>query len=126
VLAALAEVDATATDAVVGRTPARVGRVAVALPVAGLDEVAEAVTAAFAGLPGEERRPFRGHLTIGRLRRVGRWPAAGVGVLDAEVRWPVASVALVRSQLGGGRPARYEVLARQPLRSLQPPAWRGG
>jgi 2'-5' RNA ligase len=114
--AALAAVDAAATEAVVGRTPGRVGHVALALPVAGLDEVSGAVATAFAGLPGEERRRFRGHLTIGRLRRVGRWPAAGVGVLEADVRWPVTAVALVRSHLGGGRPARYEVLARQPLR----------
>jgi 2'-5' RNA ligase len=115
-LAALSAVDAAATEAAVGRTPARVGRVAIAVPVGGLDLVAAAVATAFAGLPGEEERRFRGHLTIGRLRRVGRWPVAGVGVLEAEVRWPVASVALVRSHLGGGRPARYEILARQPLR----------
>jgi 2'-5' RNA ligase len=116
VSAALAAVDAAAAEAVVGRVPMRVGPVALALPVGGLDEIAAAVTKAFAGLPGEEARRFRGHLTLGRLRRVGRWPAAGVASLAAEIRWPVTSVALVRSHLGGGLPARYEVLARQPLR----------
>jgi 2'-5' RNA ligase len=115
-VAALEAVDAAAGEAVVGRVPARVGRVAIALPVAGIDEIAAGVATAFAGLPGEEARRFRGHLTVGRLRRVGRWPAAGVGSLPAEVGWPVTSVALVRSHLGGGRPARYEVLARQSLR----------
>jgi 2'-5' RNA ligase len=81
--------------------------------------VAAAVAVAFAGLAGalvgEEGRRFTGHLTLGRLRRQGRWPAAGAGVLPGPIRWRVGSVALVRSHLRTGAPARYEVLARQPL-----------
>jgi len=113
--AALAQIAAASATAVIGRVPKRVGATAMALPVAGLDDVAAAVAAAFTGLPGEERRRFQGHLTIGRLKRTGRWPRDGVGSLPSEVRWTVDHVALVRSHLGGG-PARYEVLAHQPLR----------
>jgi 2'-5' RNA ligase len=101
--------------AVVGRVPRRLGPTAVVLPVDGLDELAAVVGRAFAGLPGEEGRPFTGHLTLGRLRRAGRWPRGGVGPLPAEVSWPVTSVALVESHLEHGSPARYEVLARQSL-----------
>ena len=112
--AALARISAPSSTAVIGRVPKRVGPTAIALGVDGLDDVAAAVDAAFIGLPGEERRRFHGHLTIGRLKRTGRWPRNGVGPLAAELRWSVEEVALVRSHLGGG-PARYEVLARQPL-----------
>ena len=112
--AALGAVTASPATAVVGRTPKRLGPTALVLPVDGLAEVASAVGTAFAALPGEERRPFAGHLTLGRLRRPGRWPAHGVGALAEEVRWYADAVVLVRSQLGGG-PARYDVLARQPL-----------
>lgn len=113
--AALAAVVAAPATAVVGRTPKRLGPTAVVLPVEGVDALADAVARAFAGLPGEELRGFAAHLTLGRLRRPGRWPAAGVGVLAAEVPWAVEEVALVRSHLGGGRAARYETLARQAL-----------
>lgn len=116
---ALAAVVSGPAAAVVGRTPRRLGPTAVVLPVKGLAEVAAAVATAFASLPGEERRPFSGHLTLGRLRRPGRWPRAGVGTLDAELTWPVEEIVLVRSHLGGGHPARYEVLARHPLTNLQ-------
>jgi RNA 2',3'-cyclic 3'-phosphodiesterase len=114
-VAALGDVRGDGTTAVVGRTPRRLGPTAVVLAVEGLGDLASAVATAFVGLPGDERRPFTGHLTLGRLRRPGRWPAGGVGVLPAEVSWPVGEVALVCSHLGGGRPARYEVLARAPL-----------
>jgi 2'-5' RNA ligase len=115
--AALASVSGPAAVAVAGPTPRRLGPTAVVLAVEGLDEVAAAVAGAFAGLPGAEVRRFAGHLTIGRLRRPGRWPAAGVGALATGVRWPVGEIALVRSHLGRG-PARYEVLARQRLNPM--------
>jgi 2'-5' RNA ligase len=114
-VAALGRVVAASATATVGPTPKRLGPTAVVLPVDGLDEVAAAVAVAFAGLAGEEGRRFTGHLTLGRLRRQGRWPAGGAGVLPGPVRWRVGSVALVRSHLRTGAPARYEVLARQPL-----------
>jgi 2'-5' RNA ligase len=112
--AALGRVSASPTVAVVGRVVHRVGPTALALRVGGLEPVAAAVAHAFAELPGDERRPFAGHLTLGRLRRPGRWPAHGAGSLPEEVRWTVDEVVLVESHLGGG-PARYEVRARQRL-----------
>jgi RNA 2',3'-cyclic 3'-phosphodiesterase len=118
-VAALGRVVAAATTASVGPTPERLGPTAVVLAVEGLDEVAAAVAVAFAGLAGDragdQGRRFTGHLTLGRLRRPGRWPAGGAGTLPGPVRWRVGSVALVRSHLRTGAPARYEVLARQPL-----------
>lgn len=112
--AALARVVAVPATAVVDPRPRRLGPTALVLHVEGLDAIATAVGEAFAGLPGEEGRPFTGHLTLGRLKRVGRWPAAGVGPLQSDVAWRVEEVCLVRSHLGGG-PARYEVLARRRL-----------
>jgi 2'-5' RNA ligase len=119
--AALAGVDADLATATIGRTPTRLGPTAVVLPVSGLDALAAATAVAFEGLPGEggppgeDARPFTGHLTLGRLRRPAHWPEHGVGVLDGELSWPVGSIALVRSHLGHGAPARYEVLARRRL-----------
>jgi 2'-5' RNA ligase len=112
--AALAAVRCPTTTAVVGRTPKRLGPTAVVLPIEGLGVVAAAVADAFAGLPGEERRRFTGHLTLGRLRRPGRWPSLGVGPLAAEVSWEVGEIHLVRSLLGRG-PAVYRTLATRPL-----------
>lgn len=118
-LAALRAVVAAPTVAVVGRVPQRLGPTAVVLPVSGLDAVAAGVAEAFIGLPGSggvnEGRAFNGHLTLGRLRRRGRWPRGDVGSLAGEVSWPVRSIALVRSHLEAGAPARYEVLAQREL-----------
>jgi RNA 2',3'-cyclic 3'-phosphodiesterase len=114
-LAALRSVVAAPTVAALGRTPRRLGSTVVVLPVSGLDAVAAAVADAFAELPGEAERGFHGHLTLGRLRRPGRWPRHGVGPLGEEVAWAVDAVALVRSHLAAGAPARYEVLARHRL-----------
>lgn len=112
--AALARVGAPPATAALDPRPRRLGPTAVVLHVEGLEAIAAAVGAAFTGLPGEEGRPFRGHLTLGRLRRPVRWPAAGVGPLRAPVSWRVEEVRLVRSHLGGG-PARHEVLATRRL-----------
>lgn len=53
-----------------GPQVSRLGRNVVCVPARGLDELAGAVIEATAGL-GEppDPRPFRGHLTLGRLRR---------------------------------------------------------
>ena len=54
--------------AVVGSTPARLGREVIALPVDGLSRLAAAVDTAFAGLGRDpDHRPFRGHLTLSQL-----------------------------------------------------------
>jgi RNA 2',3'-cyclic 3'-phosphodiesterase len=68
-----------------------------------------------------EGRPFRGHVTLGRVRNprgVGRVVRA-LRELDGATfgTWTVREVVLYRSHLGGSRPARYEALARFPLGS---------
>lgn len=75
----------------------------------------EAVQRLVAALPGQwepEVRPFRAHVTVARVRR-------GVEPRTRELPRPppgsfvLPSVALLRSRLGDGAPARYEVLARR-------------
>jgi 2'-5' RNA ligase len=80
-----------------------------------LGDLAAAVQAAV--LDPEARRPLRAHLTLGRSRDrrgepLGTW-LAGRSVPRAEI--PVTDAILYRSHLGTG-PARYEELARAPLR----------
>ena len=66
-----------------------------------------------------EARPFRGHVTLGRVRSprgIGRVVRA-MEALDGAVfgRWTVHEVVLYRSHLGGSRGARYEALGRFAL-----------
>jgi len=98
----------------VGPATGRFGRRILHLPVAGLDDVAASVRAV---VPGDDDRPFHGHLTLARARdRRGVDLSSVVGVpLDAS--FPVHEVTLVASHLGRG-PARYEVVDRLEL----PPA----
>jgi 2'-5' RNA ligase len=92
----------------------RLGPSIVSLPVAGLDEVAGAVgrlTDRY-GDPLPDRR-FRGHLTLARAKR-----GASVGGLAGEpfeAGWTADEVTLVASDLHP-RGARYQVVARYPLR----------
>lgn len=83
-------------------------------------EIAQAVFA----LPGivADRKPFRPHLTLGRVA-TGRKDVPGVASVAAAlarpvavppVGWPIASFALIRSVLGAGGP-RYTVVERFPL-----------
>lgn len=87
------------------------GRVWV-LPVAGLDRLASAVTAATAGLGPLPGGRFHGHLTLARARR----PAALRGLAGVEVglAWPVEGIAAYRSELGAAG-ARHHLLGRWPL-----------
>ncbi len=71
-----------------------------------------------------DRKPFRPHLTLGRVARLHR-DAPGIATIVAALNrpihvpptaWPVESVALIRSVLGAGG-SRYTVLERFPLRS---------
>jgi len=83
-------------------------------PVAALAAAVEDGARA-AGWPAEER-PFRPHLTLGRLRR-GRKPSADLvtaSVTPAREAWEVRDVVLFQSQLSPGG-ARYAPLARIPL-----------
>ncbi len=95
-----------------GPCPRALGPVWV-LPVAGLDELAEAIIAATRdiGQP-PPHRPYRGHLTLARARRPGLLrglPNAAVGGA-----WTVTDITLVRSHLGSGG-ARYDVIGGFPL-----------
>lgn len=75
------------------------GPTALVVPVAGLDGLAATVDDALAGFGATERRPFHGHLTVGRRRRRGPAPAI---VEPVPGSWIVEEVLLVRSELGKG------------------------
>lgn len=110
---ALRSLAAPVAVAVLGPTVERLGERVVCVPVAGLDDLAEAVHEATRGVvPSSAARPFRGHLTLGRLRR----EEVEVALLGAPVsaRFVVDTVALVESRIGSG-PARHRVLAEQLL-----------
>ncbi|HZQ28596.1 MAG TPA: RNA 2',3'-cyclic phosphodiesterase [Acidimicrobiales bacterium] len=96
-------------EARLGPSTGRFGQSILHVPVAGLGELAAAVSS----LPSPEAdRPFRGHVTLARSRGRGGGgvdlrPLVGVPVAAS---WPVEEVTLVASHLGRG-PARYRVLA---------------
>lgn len=125
---ALAGVAAPARAARLGPAVERLGRGVLMVPVAGLDDLATEVVhrTAELGDPPDDR-PFRGHLTLGRLRARGggrgRGRAGGGGrprpprgVVGAEVAatWWVGELELVRSDRGPDG-ARHTVVARFPL-----------
>jgi 2'-5' RNA ligase len=61
-----------------------------------------------------ERRRFRPHLTVARVRR--GWPAPSRALPPSPERpLPAEALTLYRSHLGGGGPARYEPVERAPL-----------
>lgn len=85
------------------------GRSVLCLPVAGLDDLAAAVTKATAAIGRPpDARAFRGHLTLARLDRRHPDPTGWVGQ-PFEARWPVAEVEVVRSRRGRDG-SRYEML----------------
>jgi 2'-5' RNA ligase len=66
-----------------------------------------------------EARPFRGHVTLGRVRSprgVGR-VVRGMAALDGATfgTWTVREIVFYRSHLGGSHGSRYEALARFAL-----------
>jgi 2'-5' RNA ligase len=116
-------VDALATMPPPGPVVARLGpraealgRDVVCLPVDGLGELAAAVSEATAaiGRPPDQR-PYRGHLTLARVRDGrARALARSLGLLDSGLVWDVAGVLLVRSTLEPAG-ATHEVLHRHAL-----------
>lgn len=103
-----------------GPATARLGRSVLVVPVSGLDDLGEAVTAATRELGARpEDRAFSGHLTIARARGKGAVPARIAGE-PVEAAWDVMEVALVRSRLGGGGP-RYDTMTCFPLAPSQGP-----
>jgi 2'-5' RNA ligase len=117
VVAALSDVRLTPTEARLGPRPELLGRQVVSLPVDGLDQLAAEVVRTTASVgQAPDPRPFRGHLTLARLRRGGR-RVRGRDLDDAVVdaRWTVNELVLVRSHLGSGG-ANYEILHRRHVR----------
>ena len=102
-----------AATAVLGPHVRRLGRGAIVVPVRGLDDLAAAVGGATGDL-GEPAGPFRGHVTLGRLRR-GTTRDGLVG-RRIECSFDVEEVLLVDSTLGPTGPA-YAVVGRW---SVQP------
>jgi 2'-5' RNA ligase len=91
----------------------------------GLLSLQQAVRDAVRGVEGvvADRKPFRAHLTLGRVR-AGRRDMPGLAAvataLDRPIAvpptaWPVRDVALIRSILGPGG-SRYTIVERFPLR----------
>lgn len=115
VIAALEGAPLPATGAQLGDTVRRLGRGVLCIDVHGLDELAEVVTTATAGMGRPpESRPFHGHVTVARASRRGvdLKPLAGDRVEPHQ--FAVRTVAVVQSQLGRGG-ARYETLHEVPV-----------
>jgi 2'-5' RNA ligase len=107
----LARLEWSATSAALGPRVERLGRGHVVVPVAGVDAVAAAVRQVTTGIGrSDEDRPFRGHLTLARLK-----PGITVELEGATItaEFAVTEVTLVESELHPSG-ARYRVLARQP------------
>lgn len=107
-----------------GREGLRIMWVGIAGDVLRLEALVRAVNAALAVVGFEpERRPFRPHLTLGRVRdevptRRRAEIEVAVGKQDVpQVSWRTAQVSLMRSRLTKSG-ASYEVLATFPLRVI--------
>jgi len=109
-----------------GREGLRIMWVGIAGDVLRLEALVRAVNAALAVVGFEpERRPFRPHLTLGRVRdEIPTRQRAEIEVAVGKMAvppsaWRTAQVSLMRSRIGPGG-ASYEVLATFPLRVAQP------
>lgn len=109
-----------------GREGLRIMWVGIAGDVLRLEKLVRDVNAALAVVGFEpERRPFRPHLTLGRVRdeistRQRASIEVDVGKIEVEPSaWRTSQVSLMRSRLTPNG-AHYEVLATFPLRVTQP------
>ena len=101
-------------EATLGPQVSRLGRNVICLPASGLETLAALVGEATASVgPPPDPRPFRGHLTLGRLRHRGACRLTGQPMV---ARFPVSELELVRSRLRA-EGARHEVIGRWPLRA---------
>jgi 2'-5' RNA ligase len=112
-VAACRRVNAAASDLTLGPRIERLGRAVVVAPVAGLDALADAVTAATdtVGRP-PEGRAFRGHLTLARTQALTRCPLVGEPI---SASWTATTIALVQSELHP-KGSRYTTVETFPLR----------
>jgi RNA 2',3'-cyclic 3'-phosphodiesterase len=85
---------------------------ALVVPVAGLDDIARAVTERTKDIGKPPRKRFIGHLTVARLKPHTRVPHALGALVSAE--FDVTEVALVQSRLDP-HGARYETLHTWPV-----------
>jgi 2'-5' RNA ligase len=83
-------------------------------PAGALSSLQERVIAELAGAIGfePERRRFRPHVTVARVRHRQRPRSLDLARPPADAPFAVEAVTLMRSHLGGSKPARYEALHR--------------
>jgi 2'-5' RNA ligase len=111
VVNALAGTELPAAVAELGPASRALSRSVLSIPVTGLDPLADAVRDATAALgKPPDPRPFRGHLTLARLRRGS---AGALGGAAFSARFAVDEVTVVRSDLHP-HGARYEVIESIP------------
>jgi 2'-5' RNA ligase len=87
-----------------------------------LHELAREVATTAALVPGADAKPFKPHITLGRVRERGAIHDFEQAVADLRldaVPLPVTSIQLVRSTLGPAGPT-YTALADLPLAGVRP------
>lgn len=116
-LEALGALDASAARVTLGPVVSRLGRNVVCVPVEGLGELRAAVSDVTAGL-GEpvDPRPFRGHVTLARLKHQARCPMVGE---ELSASFVADRVELVESTLLPAGPV-YETRLAVPLCAAAP------
>jgi 2'-5' RNA ligase len=99
---ALADMEAPAADATLGPAVSLLGPRVLMIPVSGLDDLAAACSAAFAGV-GEPQpdREFSGHLTLARLKGAPLRDPTVVPLLGAPISatFRASSVVLVQTEV---------------------------
>lgn len=112
----LHDADLPAATAVLGPAVTRLGSRQIVVPVSGLDDLAAAVLTATASVGPQDRRSFRGHLTIARTRG----ESSSVLGAPATARFVVDHVALVASDLQPTG-AVYTTVETVPVGPASPP-----
>ncbi|MGH9244389.1 MAG: RNA 2',3'-cyclic phosphodiesterase [Acidimicrobiales bacterium] len=115
VVAVLAGLGLRSVDVTLGPAVERLNPRIVSVSVLGLEEIGPAVVGATRsfGKPPEDR-PFRGHLTLARLRGVRKWELAEALGAPISAAWRVDVLHVVRSRLSP-HGARYDTVERVAL-----------